>query len=81
MVTSGGVLDYHLLPDGFRQISQLLPNNVALSAFRNAIYFVDNDLALHLLVLAIWAAVAIVILIAVRSGMPELMQRIRARRV
>lgn len=81
MVTSGGVLDYHLLPNGFRQLSQLLPPGAAVSAFRNAMYFDGNGLATHLLVLAIWAAVALVVLIAVRGGLPDLMQRRRARRV
>jgi len=80
MVTSGGVLDYHLLPNGFRQLSQLLPPGAAVSAFRNAMYFDGNGLATHLLVLAIWVGVALVILIAVRGGLPDLMQRKRARR-
>jgi hypothetical protein len=57
---SGGPVPYRFLPDGFRQISQLLPSGAGVSALRQAIYFGGNEMTQPILVLACWAIAGLV---------------------
>jgi hypothetical protein len=80
---SGGSVPIGFLPGGFRQIAPWLPNNAIVRAVRDVVYFNGHDLGHPLLVLALWPAVALVILAAVdalhvseRRRTPQLAQDI-----
>jgi hypothetical protein len=62
---SGGSVPVGFLPGGFRQIAPWLPNNAIIRGARDVVYFNGHDLGHPLLVLALWPAVALVILAAV----------------
>jgi hypothetical protein len=62
---SGGTVPIGFLPGGFRQIAPWLPNNALIRGVRDVVYFNGHDLGHPLLVLALWPAVALVILAAV----------------
>jgi hypothetical protein len=62
---SGGTVPIGFLPGGFRQIAPWLPNNALIRGARDVVYFNGHDLGHPLLVLALWPAVALVILAAV----------------
>jgi len=62
---SGGTVPIGFLPDGFRQVAPWLPNNALIRGARDVVYFNGHDLGHPLLVLALWPAVAMVVLAAV----------------
>ena len=62
---SGGSVPVGFLPGGFRQIAPWLPNNAIIRGVRDVAYFNGHDLGHPLLVLALWPAVALVILATV----------------
>jgi hypothetical protein len=62
---SGGTVPIGFLPGGFRQIAPWLPNNALIRGVRDVVYFNGHDLGHPLLVLALWPAVALVILAVV----------------
>jgi len=62
---SGGSVPIGFLPGGFRQVAPWLPNNAIVRGVRDVVYFNGHDLGHPLLVLALWPAVALVILLAV----------------
>jgi hypothetical protein len=56
---SGGTVPRSFLPDGFRQISEWLPNGAIVQLTRNANYFGSAAVGHALLVLAIWLCCAV----------------------
>jgi hypothetical protein len=62
---SGGTVPIGFLPGGFRQIAPWLPNSALIRGARDVVYFNRHDLGHPLLVLALWPAVALIILAAV----------------
>jgi hypothetical protein len=66
--TSGGALNWHYLPGGWRWISQLLPGGAGVGALVDVEYFGARHLAPLLLALAVWIAAALLLLV----GLPAL---------
>ena len=63
--TSGGMVNYQFLSDGFRQLSQYLPPGAAVTAIRNGAYFDGPSLSDHaVLALIVWAVVGLALIIA-----------------
>jgi hypothetical protein len=84
--TSGGMVNYQFLSDGFRQLSQYLPPGAAVTAIRNAAYFDGSSLSDHgVLTLIVWAVVGLALIIAEgllgRVQRPEGGQRITTERL
>jgi hypothetical protein len=61
--TSGGALNWHYLPGGWRWISQMLPTGAGVSGLLDVQYFDSRHLGPLLLVLALWIAVSLLLLI------------------
>jgi hypothetical protein len=66
--TSGGAMNQEFLPDGFRQVSQLLPSGALVRALRNSVYFHGHHTLEPILVLAAWGAAGLVLVLA-RPGL------------
>ncbi|SEG56428.1 hypothetical protein SAMN05216223_106276 [Actinacidiphila yanglinensis] len=62
--TSGGALNWHYLPGGWRWISQLLPGGAGVGALVDVEYFGARHLGPLLLALGVWIAAALLLLIA-----------------
>jgi hypothetical protein len=63
--SSGGAVSPPLLPDGFAFVSQWLPSGATVTALRDGIYFSGYQHARPILVLAAWATVLFVAMLAV----------------
>jgi hypothetical protein len=62
---AGGAVPRKLLPDGYRQLSEWMPNGAIVRGVRDVVYFDGNGLGHPLLVFGIWTAAALVMLIAI----------------
>jgi hypothetical protein len=70
MATSGGLAGPNFLADGFRELAGILPPSAALSAARSALYFGGSGSLGPVVVLAAWAVVAGVVLVAAERWLP-----------
>ena len=68
--TSGGALNWHFLPGGWRWISQKMPTGAAVASLQDLLYFDKHHLGTAVLTLLAWIAVSVVFLI----GLPLLGQ-------
>jgi hypothetical protein len=62
--TSGGAMNQEFLPDGFRQVSQLLPSGALVRALRNSVYFDGHHTLEPILVLGVWAVGGLLLIVA-----------------
>jgi uncharacterized phage infection (PIP) family protein YhgE len=62
--TAGGAMNQEFLPNGFRQISQALPNGAAVRAIRNTVYFQAHHTGQALLVVTAWALGGLLLILA-----------------
>ena len=64
LISSGGPLGSEFLPDAYRALAPWLPVGPAYSALRGVLYFGGAGIGLPVAVLAAWAAVGVVVLLA-----------------
>ncbi|RLV51139.1 DUF3533 domain-containing protein [Nocardioides mangrovicus] len=63
--SAGGAFGWPLLPWLWRTIGPWLPNGAGTEALRRTVYFAGRDAGGYLLVIALWAAVGVVVTLAV----------------
>ena len=61
--TSGGALNWHYLPGGWRWISQMMPGGAGVTGLLDVEYFGSRHLGPVLLVLALWIGISLLLLI------------------
>jgi hypothetical protein len=62
--TSGGALNWHYLPGGWRWVSQMLPTGAGVTGLLNIQYFQAHHLSPALLTLGLWTAASLLLLTA-----------------
>jgi hypothetical protein len=62
--TSGGALNWHYLPGGWRWISQLLPTGAGVTGLLDIQYFDSHHLGPTVLTLVLWIVISLALLVA-----------------
>jgi hypothetical protein len=73
--TSGGALNWHYLPGGWRWISQMLPTGAGVSGLLDVQYFGSRHLGPLLLALGVWTAAALLLLVALPALRLDMVHR------
>jgi hypothetical protein len=76
--TSGGMVGSAFLPDGFRELSAVLPAGVGLYAARSALYFDGAALLWPIVVLVLWIVVALGVLVWAEARRAAVKQAVAA---